>query len=201
MRGTMRSRTMALGTGALLLAALCASSGPAPGATLAPFVTLTGADSHVTEARCLRITSADEWATTWLEHVGAPPKPKYDAYYNKAGLPVVDFEHCMVIAVFAGATQNTAGASAVSGPLEDPAADVKTPTAEGDDVLRLSWHSYQTMGPDERGGAEDVTPFGFFVVPRSAAPLVVQDRQMPMGGGRGRLVERARLPALAEGAR
>ena len=89
--------------------------------------------------------------------------------------------------------------SAFSGPVEDPEAEVKTPTAESDDVLSLSWHSYQTAGPD--GGAVDVTPFGFFVVPRSPAPLVVQDRQMPMGAGHGRIVERARFPALAEGAR
>ena len=181
---------------ALLVAALCAAPRPAPDTTLAPLVTLTGADSHVTEARCLRITTADEWAATWLEHVGAPPKPKYDLYYNKAGLPVVDFERCMVIAVFAGARGNCAGVSAWTGPIEDPEADTKTPVAAGDEVLRLSWHNFQSAA-----GVVDATPFGFFIVPRSPAPLVVQDRQMPMGGSHGHILERARLPALAEGAR
>ena len=201
MRGTNWSRTPTRAAAALLIVALCAAPRPAPATTLAPFVTLSGADSHVTDARCLRITTADAWAATWLEHVGASAKPKYDLFYNKAGLPVVDFEKCMVIAVFAGATSNTAGVSAWSGPIEDPEAEVKTPTAAGDDVLRLSWHRYQTGGTDERGGRQDVTPFGFFIVPRSPAPLVVQDRQMPMGGSHGRIEERARLPALAEGAR
>jgi len=191
MRGTNWYRTPIRAAAALLIVALCAAPRPAPATTLAPFVTLSGADSRVTDARCLRITTADEWAATWLEHVGAPPKPKYDLYYNKAGLPVVDFERCMVIAVFAGATANTAGVSAHGGPLTDPDAKVQTPTAEGDDVLRLSWHGYQSGIP-----ADSVTAFGFFVVPRSTAPLVVQDREMPMGEGRGRIVERARFPAL-----
>jgi hypothetical protein len=199
MRGTTRRPTLTRAAAGLLIAALCAAPSPAPAATLAPLVTLTGASSHVTEARCLRITTTDEWTATWLEHVGAPPKPKYDLHFNTAGLPVVDFERCMVIAVFDGATGNTAGVSAFSGPLVDPAAEVKTPTADGDDVLRLSWHGYQTTGPD--GGGVAVTPFGFFVVPRSSAPLVVQDREMPLGGGHGRIVERARFPALPEGAR
>jgi len=134
-----------------------------------------------------------------LEHVGEQPNPKYNFFFNKAGLPVVDFERCMVVAVFDGATQNTAGVSAHSGPLADPEAEVKTPTAEGDDVLRLSWHGYQTAGPE--GGGNDATPFGFFVLPRSPAPLVVQDRNMPLGGGHGRIEERARFPALADAAR
>jgi len=196
MRGTNWSRTPTRAAAALLIAALCAAPRPAPATTLAPFVTLSGADSRVTDARCLRITTADEWAATWLEHVGASAKPKYDLFYNKAGLPVVDFEQCMVIAVFAGARGNCAGVSAWTGPIEDPEADTKTPVAAGDEVLRLSWHNYQTSA-----GGVDATPFGFFVVPRSPAPLVVQDRQMPMGGSHGHILERARLPALAEGAR
>ncbi|HEX5011529.1 MAG TPA: hypothetical protein VFY71_14125 [Planctomycetota bacterium] len=190
---------MARAAGALLVAALCAAPGPVPGTTLTPLVTITGRESHVTEARCLRVTSADEWAALWLEHVGEPPNPEYNQhklYFNKAGLPVVDFERCLVVAVFRGAGSNCAGVSAVAGPLEDPEAETKTPVAEGDEVLRLSWHSYQSGTP-----ADSVSPFGFFVLPRNSAPLVVQDRRMPMGEGHGRIEERARFPALAEAAR
>jgi hypothetical protein len=197
--GRHGNRTLARAAGALLIAALCVAPRPAPAATVAPFVTLSGANSHVTEARCLRITTADDWAAIWLEHVGEPPKPQYNLYFNKAGLPVVDFERCMVIAVFAGASGNCAGVSAVAGPLEDPEAETKTPVAAGDMVLRLAWHEYQTAGPD--GGGVDANPFGFFVVPRTQAPLVVQDRVMPLGGGHGRLEQRALLPALPEGGR
>jgi hypothetical protein len=186
--------------GVLLIALLAAAPAPSAGTSvLQPMVTISGANSHITTARCLRITTQEAWAALWLEHLGETPKPKYDLYYNQAGLPVVDFEHCMVVAVFQGATSNCAGVSAVTGPLEDPEAETKTPVASGDEVLRLSWHGYQTMGPD--GGAVGASPFGFFVLPRTEAPLVVQDREMPLGGGHGRIVERARLPALAAGGR
>ena len=195
----MVPRTCAGFVGVVLVALLAAAPAPPAGTSvLQPMVTISGANSHVTTKRCLRITTQEEWAALWLEHVGQPPKAKYDLYYNEAGLPLVDFERCMVVAVFDGATHNCAGVSAVTGPLEDPEAETKTPVASGDDVLRLSWHSYQTGGPGPDGGAVEASPFGFFVLPRSSAPLVVQDREMPMGGGRGRLVERARLPALSE---
>lgn len=186
----------------LAAAVLClAPAGPQPAgqpATLRPLVTIAGSGSQVATERCLRITTQEEWAAVWLEHLGQPPKPKYDVYFNKAGLPVVDFEHCMVVAVFLGATNNCAGVSAVTGPLEDPEAETKTPVAAGDEVLRLSWHSYQTSGTGKGSGIVDASPYGFFVLPRSSAPLVVQDREMPLGGGHGRIVERARLPALPE---
>ena len=191
--GRHGTRTLTRAAGALLIAALCAAPRPAPAATLVPLVTLAGGDSHSTETSCLRITTAEEWAATWLEHVGELPQPEYKTYYNRAGLPIVDFSRCMVIAVFAGSGHRAAGVSAVTGPLDDPEADVQTQTSEGDDVLRLSWHTYQTSAGTPM---RDLTPFGFFVVPRSSAPLVVQDREMPMGDGRGRIVERARFPAL-----
>jgi len=190
-------------TRTILLAALLGLAPVRPGpagetATLRPLVTIAGANSQITTERCLRVTTQEQWAALWLEHLGQPPQPKYNLDFNKDGLPVVDFEQCMVVAVFDGATNNRAGVSAVAGPFEDPEAETKTPLASGDEVLRLSWHSYQTGGPGPDGGVVAASPFGFFVLPRSSAPLVVQDRQMPMGGGHGRLVERARLPALSE---
>jgi hypothetical protein len=89
------------------------SPSPVPLA-VAPLVTHTGTNSHVLDERCLRITTQAEWSALWLEHVGEPPKPQCDMYFNKAGLPVVDFERCMVMAVFGGATNNVAGLSATA---------------------------------------------------------------------------------------
>ncbi len=93
--------------------------------TLAPFVTLTGAHSHVTVARCVRIPTHDAWAALWLEHLGEPPRARYDLYFNTAGLPLVDFERCMVIAVFDGATENSAGYEAVPVPAAADGADAE----------------------------------------------------------------------------
>jgi hypothetical protein len=61
-------------------------------------------------------------------------------------------------------------------------------------VLSFSWHSYQTAGPD--GRVVDAAPFGFFILPRTSAPLVVLDVQAGMAGER--VVERARFPALSQ---
>jgi hypothetical protein len=197
----MVTRSCAGLAGVLMVALLAAAPvPPTETSLLKPLVTISGANSHVTTARCVRITTHEEWAALWLEHVGLPPKSKYDLYFNKAGLPVVDFEHCIVVAVFLGATNNCAGVSAVAGPVLDPEAETQAPVASGDEVLRLSWHGYQTLGngpdtgaapsPDflgatggKDGGAVDASPFGFFVLPRTKAPLVVQDHDQGWAPG------------------
>lgn len=165
---------------------------PAP--TLEPLVTLSGAESAVTQARCVRVSAQADLVALWLEHRGLPPDPDYSAYYDPAGVPVVDFARCEVVAVFGGATNNVAGYDAL--PAQSPA-EVDAPA-----VLRVRARSYQTAGPG--GGAQPATPWACFVVPRSDGPLVVQQHHPSMGGGPGRVVELARLEAgtgVAAGAR
>lgn len=132
---------------------------------ITPYVVMSGADSHITAPNCLRITSESQWDTTWLEHMGWDKKQTYDKYYNRFGIPVIDFNKCMVIAVFLGETWNRAGISVIF-------------IQEGNDqiVLGFDLKTYQVM---ESG--DQVNPYGFFVLPRSSKQVLLQinDQSLP----------------------
>jgi hypothetical protein len=188
-------------TAALATLLAARSPDPAPdGGALQPLVTLTGADSRITDARCLRITTPEEWAALWLEHLGHAPVARYDTFHNEAGLPIVDFDTCMVVAVFAGATENCAGFEVWRDKAQDGAEPAgvddarHVPAGPGERAFRYSRHSYQTVGPD--GGGRAATPYAFFFLPRTPAPLLVQEVPLSMGGRPVRHIERGRFPAL-----
>jgi Tfp pilus assembly protein PilF len=130
--------------------------------TTHPYVTLTGTDSHVKEPSYRRAMSEDEWIKIWQRHKGEKESKDYDLFYNPLGLPSIDFEKCMVIAVFQGSGVNSAGLKAVA-ILEE----------KDRIVLRFQDKSYQTAGPD--GGGEQVTVYGFFVLPRSSKTVVLEE--------------------------
>jgi hypothetical protein len=123
-----------------------------------PYVVISGSDSHITTPNCLRIISESQWDTTWLEHKGWDKKQVYDKFYNRLGIPVIDFKKCMVIAVFLGETWNTAGMSVIF-------------IQEGNDkiVLGFDLNTYQTMD-----SGDQVNPYGFFVLPRSSKQVLLQ---------------------------
>jgi len=104
-----------------------------------------GPDSALQEAGQFRIEEKEEWVALWKRHASDSPAPE------------VDFEACMAVAVFDGATQNSRGIGATA--FED---DEKI-------TLRLTDLSYQTMG-----GGEPVTPYGIFVLSRSKKPVVLE---------------------------
>jgi hypothetical protein len=72
-----------------------------------PLVTLAGAQSRIDKPEYARITSAEEFVKLYMRHLGKDPK-QFDEYYNKPGVPTIDFKRCMVVAVFQGNTWNTA---------------------------------------------------------------------------------------------
>ncbi len=215
MQGVRKNKLVAVG-GLFLVLGCAAEMQPrerqeAPPSTLPALVTLTGAHSHIADARCLRITTQAEWAALWLEHLGEASKADDSLYHNKAGLPVVDFERCMVVAIFGGASVNSAGYAAGT----VPAGGAGIPSGDGAARLIIKELGYQTLnnGPPGSGGeppsagaffwsadADDggdrVTPFAFFVVPRTLGPLVLLDRGENKGSQRWQ--ERARFPALPE---
>lgn len=133
-------------------------------AVVNPCVVLTGADSHVLESGYHRITSMEDWTEIWQKHKGQKNGEKYNLYYDPLGLPLVDFARFMVIVIFQGSHWNSAGLKAVS-------------ISEQEDriVFRFDDKSYQTVGSDADGGGKPVTVYGFFVVPRSAKPLILEE--------------------------
>ena len=160
-----------------------AGGSPTP---VVPCVALSGADSEVAAAECHRVTNLADWAALWLKHLGRAGSGKYDLYYDKLGLPLVDFDRYMVMAIFEGQTWNCAGLTAVS--IEENPDRV---------VLRFVRKSYQTLGPD--GGGRKVTPYGFFVVPRSTKRFVIEEDVHGLIGGAPEWKERATFPALPPG--
>jgi hypothetical protein len=124
-----------------------------------PCVVITGADSKVSKCGYHRITSMDDWTQVWLKHKGYKPDGKYDLFHNPAGVPLVDFDRFMVIGIFQGSGENSAGLLAVS-LSEQP----------GRIVFRFVDQSYQTIGPGKGS-----TTYAFFVIPRSAKPVVLEE--------------------------
>jgi len=127
-----------------------------------PCVTITGANSHVSERSYHRITSIEGWTQIWQKHKGQKDDDKYDYYYDPLELPLVDFDNYMVIGIFQGSSWNSAGLKSVS-------------ISEEDDriVFRFDDKPYQTEGLD--GGGKEVTVYGFFVIPRSSKPVILEE--------------------------
>jgi hypothetical protein len=167
-------------TASLLLFVVLAGAGEER--TVRPYVGLWGAHSAVKQKSFHRITTPEAWTALWLSHRGKEAKG-HSAYYNEAGVPDVDFERCMVVAIFQGEAWNSAGVRVVS--ITDDGARL---------TLRYDDRSYQTAGPN--GGGERVTAFGLFVLPRSAMELVVEEDVQGLKGRPDRYRERARFPAL-----
>jgi len=138
--------------------------------TTHPHMTLTGSDSQMADCSYHRITSEAEWIKIWQRHKGEKEAKDYDLFYNPLGLPYIDFEKCMVIAVFQGTGWNSAGLSA-SQILE---------TNERI-VLRFESKSFSTAGPD--GGAKQVSVYAFFLLPRSSKTVVLEEDVKRTNGG------------------
>ncbi len=101
------------------------------------------------------------WRALWSAHTGSPASHSPP---GRHAAPIIDFTRCMVVAWFTGPTTNTDGVL-----LET--------VAVGKDLVRLrvEHSTFQTAGQDGRGGAVDTTPFGIWVIPRSDAPIVVEE--------------------------
>jgi len=145
-----------------------------------PLVALHGAESHIADAQFRRVTSAKEWRSLWLEHLNVPAGGIEDL---AAEVPEVDFERCMVIAIFTGKGWNSHGVRC-EGVLE----------REGQIVVRFDQRSYQTAGPD--GGGVRVQPFGAFVLPRSEKPVVIEENVQGLKDHPDKWKQRAEFEAL-----
>lgn len=145
-----------------------------------PYVTLAGAASKIRTREYHRITTREELVRVWLRHAGVDPA-RYTDFYNEAGVPDVDFERCMVVAVFGGECVNSAGIDAV------------TVAEQSDPMLLRFQHRWFQSGPE----GDRATPFGFFVVPRSTKALVLEENVQNLIGGQPEWKERARFDALA----
>src|SRR5690606_34128461 len=72
-----------------------------------PLVSLSGADSKL-DRGYYRLTSAEHFTEIYMRHLGHDPAD-FDAYHNPHGVPMINFDECMVVAVFQGEDWNSAG--------------------------------------------------------------------------------------------
>ncbi len=129
--------------------ALCADE-------IAPYVVLTGRDSSVAKPECQRVTSQTEWKALWDRH--SAQYPKVGPGLPMRQRPAVDFRQCMVVAVFLGSTWNIEGVKVL-----------QVLDQQDEFVIGYTRLSYQTEGE-----GDEATPYGFFVLPRSMKPLLLQ---------------------------
>ncbi|HEY2893973.1 MAG TPA: hypothetical protein VGJ16_07165 [Pirellulales bacterium] len=152
----------------VVVAALISQAGSAEEGTREtgrkPYVSFSGAHSKIERQSYELITSADDWAKLWHRHLGKELKGNYDYFYNPEGIPAVDFDSCMVIAIMRGKQINVAGIEVV---MMGKIAGLMT--------VRFRDKTFQTFGTaKDNGGARATTPYGFFVVPNSPNAIVLE---------------------------
>jgi hypothetical protein len=173
----MKTFVLPVVVGLAILGLLAALPGTAADKDVGPYVSLSGKHSMITERSYLRIATHDAWTKLWLRHVGQPPVERYDEYYNPAARPLVDFDKCQVLAILQGKRWNSAGVKVVSAVEEETVVRV-----------RFDDKSFQTMG-----GAEAVTAYGIFVMPKTTKPILLEENIQGLIGGDPIWKERARL--------
>ena len=131
------------------------------GKELRPAVALYGRDSGIKARRYERLQTQQALTEVWVTHRGRA-RPATNP-------PLVDFATFEVIAVFDGEGWNSDGIQVVE--MADEA-EVRR--------VRFQHYSFQTEGPN--GGGVRVTPFGFFVVPKTTLPVILEENVQNMIG-------------------
>ncbi|MFT7616906.1 MAG: hypothetical protein ACI97A_000536 [Planctomycetota bacterium] len=148
-----------------------------------PWVVINGSDSLLQQKSYLRITTKKDLAVVWQRHKGQSTTEPFDFYYNPLGMPTIDFETSMVVAIFDGRGWNNAGI------------DARRVFIRNDDlVVRYQDKSFQTAGID--GGGQLGAAYGFFILPRSNRKLVIEEDDQTMGDGGPKWKIVAQLPKL-----
>jgi hypothetical protein len=164
-----------------LLVTLSALAQDSKAALTKPLLVLTGADSHVIKPAYQRITSEAAWQQLWLSHLG---KTEADSFREHLPIVQIDFEKCMLIAVFRGVATNSRGVNVIS--VEEQEASV---------CVRFDDMSYQTAGGfgDDAGGSVKVTPYAMIVIPKSTKLVVLEENVQGLKNQPPTWKERARL--------
>lgn len=145
-------------------------------------MTLTGEMSEVREGSVERITDAKRWEAVWDLHRGDAK-----GMYDWAGRPEIDFERYMVLAIFAGERTNHSGWSVES--WRD---------AGGHILVRYDARTFQTASFDGPDHGVATRAYGFFILPRSARPMRLEENVQGLIRGEPIWKESHRFPALGE---
>jgi hypothetical protein len=124
------------------------------------YVQFVGHDAKRVQEGFVVARTEKGWTGIWQDYTGQ--NAGYGAI-ERNRIPKIDFERCMVVAYFGGKRTNTDGYTARE-------------IAEAKGVVRLRFEAstFQTAGMDARGGAQDTTPYGVWVIPATDKPVVIE---------------------------
>ncbi len=169
--------------------ALSSSTGAGPGSDSEQekprraLVSWSGPKSAIHKPLYLRVQAAAEWRDLWEKHLGQVVEQDV---HQRPLLPEVDFDTCTAVAIFCGEGWNSDGVVLAS--LEQ---------REKDLLLRFDQSTYQTasaLGGENDDGGVRVSPYGIFLLPRVATPIVIEENVQHLIGHPPKWKERARLP-------
>jgi len=145
----------------------------APAPVVLPCVALSGADSQIGEKSYLRITNENDWVKLWRNHKGDQSGGEYDFEHDPLGLPIVDFNQFMVLALFEGRDESPDGFQADS-ISESP----EEMTIRFLGMGNSTGFAKEFEGNPECSVEEPAAPvrhaYGFFFVPKSSKAIVLQ---------------------------
>lgn len=160
-----------------------------------PLFVLSGPDSKVKEESLERITTIDEWKRAWAAHRGT----SIDNYYDAP--PQVDFDRCMIVAIYRGTTFNITrlhvesiaeNKASILIRFEDMGYQTATIVTENSRASReLERELLADGGPkpevmeryykevirkrEDDGGVDRVTPYALVVLNRSNKNIIVEE--------------------------
>jgi hypothetical protein len=165
-------RWMACAVAACAVVVWANATGMSPGALgweSQAYVSWAGSYSAITEDEVTLVTNAKAWEALWTRHRGDRLEENANGWPE---IPAIDFDRCMVLAMFGGESWNCNGYTVI-----------QRATDRRRMLVRVDAMTFQTAGPD--GGGKRVTPYGIFVLPRTSLPIIVErDTQGLLAGPR-----------------
>ena len=133
-----------------------------------PLISFIGPDTQILKQQHLRVTTRDAWIQLWLRHNGKAASGEGSDQYRPPGIPEIDFDQCMVIAITERPGQLNAGVAAVG-------------IIESDREIAFDYDVVLYQSP--KGAPTTGNAYGYFVLPRSKKPIVLR-RNMQDNGSR-----------------
>ena len=128
-------------------------------AILKPLVAMSGTDSRIQQASFLRVSSTKELMNVWARHLGTA----VDDYYRP--LFEVDFDRCLVIAIFLGER------------IQIRRMEIESVSEKGDAIVIRFWAiGYAiSLGPNDKPAPPE-RPYTFVVLPKSDKEILLEEK-------------------------
>lgn len=130
-----------------------------PRSTSKPLLAVSGTDSHIKKPSYLRVTTEKDWNDIWSRHLGTSE----DDYYRP--LFEVDFDRCLVIAVFRGEQ------------IQTRRLQIESVSENAESVIIRFWEiGYGVfLGPGESASPAE-RPYAFIVLPITERDIVLEEK-------------------------